>query len=76
MSDAHALVMDFMSFQNLALYNRIQQFELDQPHAALPFSKRLAKTNQWSAHAFRTTAIASTHDPVEKAPHVYCQDHL
>jgi hypothetical protein len=30
------------------LYDRIQQFSLDQPEAALTFSKKLAKHNRWS----------------------------
>jgi hypothetical protein len=36
------------SFQQLELYKRIQNFEIDQPNIALPFSKRLARENQWS----------------------------
>lgn len=37
-----------MSSQQLELYHRIQAFEIDQPNALLPFSKRLARENHWS----------------------------
>ncbi|MFY7829234.1 MAG: hypothetical protein ACOVQ4_19040 [Flectobacillus sp.] len=34
--------------QNLDLWNRIQQFELDVPNVSFPFSKRLARENGWT----------------------------
>ena len=38
-----------MNLQQSELYQRIQAFSLDGPDANLPFSKRLARDNGWSA---------------------------
>jgi hypothetical protein len=38
----------FWEPQQVRLYAQIQAFEIDQPFAALPFSKRLARDHQWS----------------------------
>lgn len=37
-----------MSFEELELYRRIQAFQIDRINVSLPFSKRLARENQWS----------------------------
>jgi hypothetical protein len=39
----------FMNVQQAKLYQRLQAFSLDKPDADLPFSKRLARDNAWSA---------------------------
>jgi hypothetical protein len=38
-----------MNVQQAKLYQRLQAFSLDKPDADLPFSKRLARDNGWSA---------------------------
>jgi hypothetical protein len=40
--------------QNLDLWNRIQQFELDVPNVSFPFSKRLARENGWTHLCFKS----------------------
>ncbi|WP_293075008.1 hypothetical protein [Moorena sp. SIO3H5] len=37
-----------MNLQQTQLYQRLQAFSLDDPDAKFPFSKRLARENQWS----------------------------
>lgn len=38
-----------MNAQQLEVYQRIQQFSLDEPGAVFPFSQRLARDNGWTA---------------------------
>jgi hypothetical protein len=43
-----------MNAKHVELWRRIEQFQLDSPEAALPFSARLARENNWpSAYAQR-----------------------
>src|ERR1700692_4199393 len=43
-----------MNTKHAALLERLESFQLDSPEAALPFSARLARENNWSpAHATR-----------------------
>lgn len=42
--------------QNLDLWKRIQQFELDIPNVAFPFSKRLSRENGWT-HGYALKVI-------------------
>lgn len=46
-----------MNLQQMELYQRIQDFALDEPTATYPFSQRLARENQWSAE-YTQRAIA------------------
>jgi hypothetical protein len=46
-----------MNAQHVELCRRIEQYQLDSPEAALPFSARLARENNWSvAYANRVIA--------------------
>ena len=70
-----------MNAEQVALYERIQAFSLDQSDAQLSFSKRLAKENGWSLQyaqqaieeykKFAFLAVAAGHpvtpsDPVDQ----------
>jgi len=46
-----------MTTEQLSLWNRIEQFSLDEANASLPFSRRLARENRWT-HARALRAIA------------------
>ena len=75
-----------MNSQQILIYERIRTFSLDQPCAALPFSKRLAKDNGWSLDyaqrvieeykKFTFLAVVTDHpvtpsDPVDQAWHLH-----
>jgi hypothetical protein len=44
-------------YRQSELWQRLQQFQLDDPQASLPFSLRLARENGWSRH-YATRVIA------------------
>lgn len=46
-----------MKTNHVELWKRLEQFQLDSPEAALPFSARLARENNWSA-AYSQRVIA------------------
>lgn len=74
-----------MNAEQVALYERIQAFSLDQADAQLPFSQRLARDNGWSLEyaqqvieeykKFAFLAVAAEH-PVTPSDHVDQAWHL
>lgn len=72
-----------MNLQQAELYTRIQEFFLDENDAVYPFSKRLAKENDWSAEytkraikeykkfAFLSVVAGHTVTPSEKVDQVW-----
>ena len=73
-------------FRQDPLWLRLQQFQLDDPQAALPFSARLARENGWSQHfavrviaeykkfcflALRSAGEVTPSDAVDQAWHLH-----
>ncbi len=46
-----------MIIENMELWKKIECFQIDEPNAAFPFSKKLAKENNWTG-VFTNNAIA------------------
>ncbi|WP_293063633.1 MULTISPECIES: TIGR04222 domain-containing membrane protein [unclassified Moorena] len=75
-----------MNLQQTQIYQRLQAFSLDDPEAKFPFSKRLARENQWSLNytqrvieeykKFAFLAVVADHpvspsDPVDQVWHLH-----
>src|SRR5262245_43333513 len=74
-----------MNTKHVELLRRLEEFQLDSPEAALPFSARLARENQWTANdaqrvineykRFAFLAVAAGH-PVSPSENVDQAWHL